>query len=330
MVKLRAVDLFCGAGGTSAGAHATGGVQLVAAVNHWERAIETHQANFPDAKHFHCGIDKVDPRDCEPFDLLFASPECTSFTGARGNRPRSETSRCLAWHVLPWIEHHRPAWFVIENVTEFKSWGPLDADGRTVKSKLGTTFAAWLMALRSYGYQVEHRELCAADYGAATSRTRLFVIGRRGTKSVVWPEPTFGPGQVRRHRSFDDVVDLTVACPTIESRVRPLSATTIEKIKAAQYHMLWNRWIYGYYGNATHRQIDRPLPTITTKDRFALIDNRSDGIGFRMLANHELAAAQGFDGHYKLCGTRAEVTKQIGNSVCPPVAEAITRAILGA
>lgn len=318
-MKLRAVDLFCGAGGTSAGAHRTGQVELVCAVNHWDRAIQTHSANFPATKHFHCGIDKVDPRDCPPFNVLFASPECTSFTGARGNRPRSETSRCLAWHVLPWIEYHKPEWFVIENVVEFRSWGPLDSDNRVIKSEIGKTFDAWLMSLRSYGYQVEFRELCAADYGAATSRVRLFVIGRKGTKSVVWPEPTHNP-----HRSFFGKIDRSVPLVGITNRLRPLCQSTIEAWHKGNAQFGRHPWVYGYYGNATYTSTLKPLPTITTKDRFALCGPA----GLRMLTNGELASAQGFQPDYTLCGTKAEITKQIGNSVSPPVAEAITRAIL--
>lgn len=316
---LRAADLFCGAGGTSAGAHATGGVQFVAAVNHWDRAIETHSRNFPDTKHFHCGIDKVDPRDCPKIDLLFASPECTSFTGARGNRPRSESSRCLAWHVLPWIEHHRPEWFVVENVVEFKSWGPLDDEGRTVKTEIGKTFDAWLMSLQSYGYQVDHQEMCAADYGAATSRTRLFVIGRKGTRSVVFPEPTHNP-----HRAFFSVINRAIPLVGIEDRTRPLCQSTKEAWHRGRHQFGLHPWIYGYYGNATFTSTLKPLPTITTKDRFALCGPD----GMRMLSNDELQSAQGFGRDYQICGTKKEVTKQIGNSVSPPVAEAITRAIL--
>lgn len=324
-MKLRAADLFCGAGGTSIGAHATGGVDLIAAVNHWDRAIETHSANFPATKHFHCGIDKVDPREVDQIDLLFASPECTSFTGARGNRPRSESSRCLAWHVLPWIEHHRPAWFVVENVAEFAKWGPLDSDGKTIKSKLGVTFDAWLMALRSYGYEVEHREMCAADYGAATSRTRLFVIGRRGTKSVVFPEPTHP-----KHKPFLSVMDRRLKLRGAVSDTRTLCPNTMAALHRGRELFGDSTWIYGYYGNATFTPLSRPLPTITTKDRFAIHDASSGVFAVRMLANHELSAAQGFPSDYVFRGTKTEVTKQIGNSVCPPVAEAITRAILSA
>lgn len=324
-MKLRAVDLFCGGGGTSAGAVATGGITLVGAVNHWDVAIETHSRNFPGVRHWHCGIDKVDPRESAPFDILFASPECTSFTGARGNRPRSESSRCLAWHVLPWIEHHQPEWVVVENVTEFASWGPLDDDGRVIKSKIGQTFDAWLMALRSYGYQVETVNLCAADFGAATSRTRLFVIGRKGTKSVVLPEASRA-----KPKSFMSVMDRQLPMLGVESRIRPICESTMKWLHRGRELFGDSTWIHGYYGNATLTHVSRPLPTITTKDRFALVDATSGAFAMRMLTNPELAAAQGFPSDYQWSGTKAEITKQIGNSVCPPVAEAITRAILSA
>ena len=184
---MRAVDLFCGAGGTSAGAEATGAAQVVFAVNHWDRAVETHQANFPGCRHVNSRLEDVSPSEVERVNLLFASPECTHHSRARGGKPTSDQQRSGAWDILRWFEHHRPSWGVIENVPEFLEWGPVGADGQPIQRHKGKTFKAWLQAVESYGYKVDYRVLNAADYGAATSRRRLFVIARKGNRMPIFP-----------------------------------------------------------------------------------------------------------------------------------------------
>jgi site-specific DNA-cytosine methylase len=130
--QLNCCDLFCGGGGTSSGAESTGAARVRFAVNHWSVAIQTHSANFPDATHVNSRLDQVSPSECPRIDLLFASPECTHHSRARGGRPTSDQQRSGAWDVLKWIEFHRPSWVVIENVRELpvpnlkrglKSWG---------------------------------------------------------------------------------------------------------------------------------------------------------------------------------------------------------------
>ena len=256
---LKAADLFCGAGGTSIGAQLTGRVNVRFALNHWDRAIETHSANFPGAVHAKAMLREVSPSECEKIDILFASPECTHHSRARGGRPTSDQQRSGAWEVMPWIEYHRPRFIVVENVIEFQDWGPVGSNGKPLVTRKGAFFHAWLEAIR------------AAGYGASAA----------------------GPS------------------------------------------------------------IHQPLPTITTKDRHALtaaglgetvVIARTDGeralkavmdrigvcdVGFRMLVNEELADAQGFPPTYNFCGNKSEVTKQIGNSVSPPVARAITESLLG-
>lgn len=324
-MELTVTDGFCGAGGTSDGCR-RGGARLVCAINHWDRAIDTHSANFPEALHLLTPIDKVDPRECPYSDLFCASPECTHFTIARGARKRSKSSRSLAWNLLPFIEFHRYPWLSFENVVEFAQWGPLDRHGKPIEKRKGETFHAWLKAIESYGYRLEYRILNAADYGAATSRERLFILGRRGTKGPVWPEPT----HAGNHKSFLSVMDRSIHLRGIHSRTKPLCETTLKWLRHGREKFGESTWIHGYYGNATLTPITVPLPTITTRDRFALVDCSSGEFATRMLSNHELAAAQGFSPGYEFCGNKREVTMQIGNSVPPPFSEAITRAILSA
>ena len=430
-VKLRAADLFCGAGGTSAGAHATGGVDVKFALNHWDRAIQTHSANFPWTKHVNSRLENTSPSEASDINLLFASPECTHHSRARGGKPTSDQQRSGAWHVLPWIEHHRPSWVVIENVVEFREWGPVNENGRPLQRFKGKFFDAWLMALRAAGYRLDVQELNAADFGAATSRNRLFVIARKGNRNPVFPEPTHGrhttgalPGMgLLRWRAAADVIDWSIPCPSIFRRQRTLADKTLLRIEAGLrrfvgpyifstlsagaprpceqptptltasggcwlatpfqvqfrnnldaadiespvntitagggHHGVATPYIVPNFGEAdgqrprTH-SLDAPVPTIVTKDRHSLCVALCQGpqdwpaaeseamrtlqatmlklgvcdVGFRMLSNPELAAAQGFHADYIFHGTKAEVTRQVGNSVSPAVAKAITQAIL--
>lgn len=501
---LKAADLFCGAGGTSTGAEASGAAEVTFAVNHWDVAVSTHSANFPNAKHVNSRLYQVNPSECGKIDLLFASPECTHHSRARGGKPTSDQQRAGAWELMCWVEHHRPAWMVIENVREFEHWGPVH-NGRPMKSKRGAFFEAWLAAIRSAGYRVDYRCLNAADYGAATSRERLFVIARKGRRQPVFPEPTHTqcpggelPGlSLPRWRPAYEVIDWQLPCPSIFRRRRPLVDKTLLRIEAGLRRFVgpfvaqWDHhggggdyvrsvdrpigtlltkasmgvvdpfvcqfnegsgrrnhspveplhtitaggkafglsmpymidvnhggadarcngtdgplgtvtsrrgvglvapyivpnyseangqtprthdpdepmpivtshgggnlavpFLSSYYGNGDAQSVADPLDTVTTRDRHSLCLALSRGpqdwpppetdamrtlqatmrvlgvcdVGFRMLSNPELSAAQGFPSSYIFTGNKSDVTRQIGNSVSPPVAKQITLAIAG-
>lgn len=400
-------DLFCGAGGTSAGAveavHHLGHTPSLTAINHWPRAIETHTANHPGARHLCTGIDSVNPRDLfaeGELDLLWASPECTHHSRARGGRPMSDQSRATAWCVTRWAEALRPPVILIENVPEFVEWGPIGSNGLPLQSRKGETFEAWKNALRSLGYKVDHRILCAADYGDPTTRTRLFVQAVRGRRKIVWPEATHAafPDLLATRpwrTAADSVIDWTLPAPPISKRKRPLAPRTMQRIReglakfggeaflvamehggrtlpaslpmptvttarggaigvayllklrggssghmassiksvnepigtvtaSGNHHAL----IVEYYGNGQARSVTDPLPTVTCRDRFALVSASGGEIGFRMLQPHELALAQGFPAHYLFTGTKTDQVKQIGNAVPRRLARAIVGAVL--
>lgn len=522
--QLKAVDLFCGAGGTTTGAMAAG-VNVVLAVNHWRTAIYSHQENHPDVRHICARIENIDIRHdatLPEFDILLASPECTFHSIARGGRPIDDQKRQQPWALLDWIEARRPRWVNIENVREFRDWGPLVNLGterkpwwRPDKTCKGEIFRAWVRGIEALGYQVDHQLLNAADFGAATSRTRLFITARRGRskKDIPWPERTHTKEQ---WRPAHEIIDWSRPCPSIFTRKRPLAEKTLRRIEAglrkfvgpfvvtlrrnmdgrspedslptltagAQHHALAVPFVVQYHGgtkdtrDGTERTYDpqRPLPTIDTQPRYAvatpfivphfgerpgqgprthgvesplpavtghgagslavpfilpregifggnspraaneplhtIVAGRDSGhlvvpylldvnhgghdyrthdvgkplgsvtttrgqavcfpflakynstggaqsldqpldtltthdryglamallvqtmqelqvvdIGFRMLAVDELAAAQGFPAGYYLHGTKAEQVKQVGNSVCPDVAEAICRTL---
>ncbi len=301
MRKRIAADLFCGGGGTSSGAHASGGVRIVFALNHWDVAVKTHSANFPDAHHVNSRLDMTSPSECPPIDLLFASPECTHHSNARGGKPMDDQRRAGAWDVLKWVEFHRPSDLVVENVREFMGWGPLNNAGRPLNGKRGQFFDAWLMAIRAAGYQVDHRLLNAADFSAATSRTRLFVLARKGNRQPVWPEPSHreSPGgefpgmSLPGWRSAAEVIDWTLPLPSIFARKRPLADKTLQRIEIGLRKFVGPfvvklrgtgtangineplgtvvPFLCEYYGNGGSESLTTPLNTITTKDRNCLI-----------------------------------------------------------
>lgn len=184
MKIIRAADLFCGAGGTTEGltlACRDLGVGLdVMGINHWRTACDTYELNHPNATVYCESLDGANPREKVRGrqHLLMASPECTQHSPARGNKPFNDESRASGWHVARWAEALRPDRILIENVPAWLKWGPAGANGRPLKSRKGETFKALMRALESLGYRNEWKVLCAADYGDATTRERLFARPR--------------------------------------------------------------------------------------------------------------------------------------------------------
>ncbi|MEN6636983.1 MAG: DNA cytosine methyltransferase [Clostridiaceae bacterium] len=274
-------DLFCGAGGTSTGAEqalkALGFTPRLTAINHWDIAVATHAANHPGARTLCTNLDDVSPRDLFPdgkLDVLWASPECTHHSVARGGRPCSDQSRSTAWAVVRWAEALRPEVVLVENVPEFETWGGLGDDLRPLKSKRGRTFAAWVAALRSLGYRVDWRVLCAADYGDPTTRHRLFVQAVRGKRKIVWPNPTHTAkgatdlfGSTRPWRTAREIIDWSLRGESIFARKRPLALKTLKRIEAGlRKYGVKTFLVPGKTGSET-RSVDRPLQTVTCEAR---------------------------------------------------------------
>jgi DNA (cytosine-5)-methyltransferase 1 len=348
MKPILAADLFCGAGGTSTGlldaCREIGRDADLLAVNHWDKAIESHSANHPDVRHLCESLDNLDPRKVVPggyLDLLWASPECTHHSNARGGKPCSDQSRATPWHVLRWCEALRVENVIIENVREFQNWGPLGNDGRPLKSKRGQTFQAFLAALGSLNYTVEHRVLVAANYGDPTTRQRLFIIARRGRKRIDWPQPTHRSaselsnlfGAAKPWRTAREIIDWDRKGKSIFSRKKPLSPNTMRRIVAGLRKFGGEAFLTKYYGSGVCQSVDRPIDTITSRDRYGLVEpKQSDArldILFRMLEPGELAQGQGFPKGYKFAGNREAQVKQIGNAVPCGVAKALCLALLG-
>lgn len=155
-----------------------------------------HMANHPSTKHYCESVWDVDPIevcDGHPVGLAWFSPDCKHFSKAKGGKPKDKNIRGLAWVALRWAGKVRPRVIMLENVEEFQDWGPLNRRHHPIKSKKGQTYRKFVCQLEKLGYQVETRELVAADYGAPTKRKRFFLIARCDGRQIIWPEPTHGP-----------------------------------------------------------------------------------------------------------------------------------------
>jgi DNA (cytosine-5)-methyltransferase 1 len=275
------VDLFAGGGGASTGIAWALGRDPDIAINHDPAAITMHRANHPGSRHYCESVYKVKPRDAvgdRPVGLLWLSPDCTHHSKAKGGKPRKKKIRGLAWVAVRWAKEVRPRVIILENVEEFADWGPLDENGQPCPRRKGQTFKSWRSKLRSYGYQVEHRLLVAADYGTPTTRKRLFLVARCDGQPIAWPEPTHGKGRARAWRAAAEIIDWTLPCPSIFDRKKPLAEATLRRIAEGI-----RRYVLGaarpFIVPVTHprdtrvHSISEPVRTITGANRgeFALI-----------------------------------------------------------
>jgi DNA (cytosine-5)-methyltransferase 1 len=240
------VDLFAGGGGASTGIEQAIGRHVDIAVNHDPEAVSLHQANHPQTQHFVSDVFEVDPRTVtsgQPVGLLWASPDCTFHSKARGGKPyrdrnKARRRRGLAWVVCHWAREVQPRVICLENVEEFQHWGPLNEDGQPCPERKGATFRRWVAQLRNLGYAVEWRELRACDFGTPTIRKRLFLVARRDGLPIVWPTPTHGapdslPVKQRKlqpWRTAADCIDWSIPAPSIFERERPLAEATMRRI----------------------------------------------------------------------------------------------------
>ena len=316
MASPRVLDLFSGGGGCSSGARA-GGATIVAGVDGWDLASQTFGLNFPGAKplNFLLEGDKVRPavRRLGKIDLLLASPECTNHTCARGSRPKCEESRMTAWQVLHHARALQPRWIVIENVIQMKSWKRFREFEQEL---LGLDYNLWLHVLD------------ASEFGVPQSRRRLFMICTRDDKPFELRLPD------RPTRTVRQILDHDGTWKMSPLRTPRRAAATLERAERAIEALGPNEeFLIVYYGSDSAggwQDLDRPLRTMTTLDRFALVQPTPEGHRMRMLQVPELRRAMGFGDDYRLeLGTRRDRVKLLGNGVCPPVMEHIVATLMG-
>lgn len=298
------VDNFAGGGGASTGIELATGYSVDIAINHDPEAIKMHKANHPNTKHY-CenvwAVDTVKACGGHPVALAWFSPDCKHFSKAKGGKPKDKNIRGLAWVACRWAGLVRPRVIMLENVEEFKTWGPLGRRHHPIKAKQGKTFEKFVQQLTDLGYEVEFRELVAADYGAPTMRKRFFMVARCDGKPIVWPEPTHAPadseevkaGLLKPYVGAYTQLDFSLPCPSIFDTseeikekygiraVRPLAPKTMERIaRGLKKFVLDNQEPFivpiGYgerKGQAPRvHDIEKPLPTIVGSGKHYLCE----------------------------------------------------------
>ncbi|MDZ5764125.1 DNA cytosine methyltransferase [Stenotrophomonas maltophilia] len=297
------VDLFAGGGGASHAMETALARAVDIAINHNPWAVGLHSANHPFTRHLCQDVWEADPRvECggRPVGALHASPDCTHFSQAKGGQPRSRATRSLSWVVPRWAGTVRPRIITLENVKQILKWGPLiakrdKATGRVIKldgtvaavgervpldqqflipdkKREGSTWRRLVAVLRALGYQVEWRVLRACDYGAGTTRERLYMVARCDGEAIVWPEPTHGPGRAQSHVSAASSIDWSIPCPSIFGRKKPLANATQARIARGIKRFVLDA-AEPFIVHATHggerrpHGIGEPMPTITAANR---------------------------------------------------------------
>ena len=426
-MKSLIIDCFAGGGGASVGIEMALGRPVDIAINHDPQAIRMHKVNHPDTLHLTEDIFKVDLQRYvkgHHVALMWASPDCTSHSKAKGGQPRKSGLRILPWAVYKHAKEILPDVIIMENVEEIQQWGPIDENGHPIKKRLGEDYKKFISAMKGLGYIFDSRELVAADYGAPTTRKRWYAIFRRDGKDIVWPEQTHLKDSEPKWKQCGEYIDWSDLGKSIFDRPRPLAEATQKRIangirkyilesepyvvrdkRAAafiiQYHGeqkagdargqllsepiktidtsnryglvtafitkfyksgigqgcdeplhtittspghfgLVSAFLIKYYGSGGGCQtIDRPLDTITTKDRFGIVNVILDiggeeyiikDIFLRMLKPEELKRMQGFPDDYiidrdidwKPYPIKEQVAR-LGNSVVPVMAETLVR-----
>ncbi len=307
------VDNFAGGGGASTGIEMATGYSVDIAINHDPKAIQMHKTNHPRTKHYCEDVWQVDPiAACKgnPVGLAWFSPDCKHFSKAKGGKPKDKNIRGLAWVACRWAGLVRPRVIMLENVEEFRTWGPLNRRHHPIKNKQGKTFERFVKQLEELGYEVQFKELVAADYGAPTMRKRFFMIARCDGKSIVWPEPTHAPadseevkaGLLKPYVGAYTQLDFSLPCPSIFDTseeikekygiraVRPLAPKTMERIaRGLKKFVIGNPepFIIQCKFNNDAQDIKKPLGTITTIGSHLLVEpylsvNRENHFGSDM------------------------------------------------
>jgi DNA (cytosine-5)-methyltransferase 1 len=268
--KFIVVDLMCGAGGSSEGAEQAfaelGLIIDLRVLNHWQVSIDTHSLNHPNAKHFCQDIATARPRVIVPegrIDLLMASPSCTFHSNARGGLPTSDQQRSDPWHIITWLTELDVERLIMENVWEWRHWGPIDPDtGRPIREKRGIYFQAFLVMLRQIGYEPEFRKLNCVDYGEAQSRPRLILTAKKRGKAV-FPAPTHGHGLAQQYRPAREIIDWSIVGQSIFTRKKKLAQATLERIENGLIRNNWPEpFLVVLRNHMAGRSLDDPLPTI--------------------------------------------------------------------
>ncbi len=301
---MRAIDLFAGLGGFSEGAEQAG-CQVVWAANHWPAAVQVHANNHPETAHVCQDLQQADWTQVPTHDLLLASPACQGHTRARGKeRPHHDATRATAWAVVSALECHRPALGLIENVPEFTRW---------------QLFPAWCSAINALGYAISPHLVDAADHGVPQNRERVLIALTRSKHPIQLALPR------REHVPAASIIDFDAGrWSAVEKPGR--SAATLGRVQNGR-RQHGDRFLTAFYGKERGgRSLSRPVGTITTRDRWAVVD----GSRMRMLSVDEARRAMGFRATYQLPDRQRDAMHMLGNAVCPPVVRDVIEALRAA
>ncbi|NHH86528.1 DNA cytosine methyltransferase [Cobetia sp. MB87] len=300
---MNVIDLFAGAGGFSTGA-SMAGCNVAWAANHWPDAVEWHSRNHPNAAHICQDLHQADWSQVPAHDLMLASPCCQGHSKARGKasgNPQHDASRSTAWAVVSAAEYHRPPAILVENVPEFLDW---------------QLYRPWVLAMQALGYAVSPHVVDAADLGAPQNRIRMFLVLTQSAQPLKLNLPTLD------HLPAASFIDFDAGrWQPVEKPGR--AAATLERVRAGRATH-GERFLISYYGNTkTGRSLERPIGTITTRDRWAIID----GDRMRMLSRWECRSAMSFPNTYQLPDNHRLAVHLLGNAVCPTPVSHIIKAL---
>ncbi len=277
------IDCFAGGGGASVGIEMALGRSVDIAINHDPDAILMHKTNHPDTLHLTEDIFKVDLQKYvtgRHVALMWASPDCTSHSKAKGGKPREQGLRILPWAVYKHAKEILPDVIIMENVEEIQQWGPLDEQGYPIREKKSEEYQRFIGKMQSLGYDFDCRELVAADYGAPTTRKRWYAIFRRDGKEIVWPESTHnkeGTDGLEKWVPVHTVLDFSDLGKSIFGRKKPLADNTMKRIARGLQKFVFENpepfIVQVNHGGDNFRgqSIHEPIPTITQKHGFGKV-----------------------------------------------------------
>lgn len=289
------IDCFAGGGGASVGIEMALGRTVDIAINHDAQAIRMHKTNHPGTLHLTEDIFKVDLQKYvagRHVSLMWASPDCTSHSKAKGGQPRKSGLRILPWAVYKHATKILPDVIIMENVEEIQQWGPLDENGRPIPERKGEDYKKFISAMQSLGYDFDSRELVAADYGAPTTRKRWYAIFRRDEKQIVWPEATHsktGSEDKQKWKQCGDFINWLDLGKSIFERPKPLADATMKRIANGYVKYVVNNpdpyivrnkdavaFLIQYHGETKQgdsrgQLLTEPIKTIDTSNRYGLV-----------------------------------------------------------
>lgn len=292
---MNAIDLFAGLGGSSTGAEKAG-YNIIWAANHWPVAVEWHSVNHPNTHHECQDLHQASWEKIAAHDVMLASPCCQGHSNAKGKqKPEHDTSRSTAWAPVAAAEYHRQHVIVLENVPEFLNW---------------QLYKPWKLCWEAMGYSVSPHIIDAANHGVAQHRVRLFLICTKSKHPIKLKMPD------KESKSALDIINLNSGnWSKIDKPGR--SKNTLARIKRGR-EKFGDLFVMPYYGSGsglTGRDINRPLGTLTTRDRWAIVN----GGDMRMLTKEEVKRGMGFPNETQLPDNHKLAVHLLGNAVSPPV-----------